>query len=186
MSTEPWTALTVVDGISTEVTARRRHYKERVKHARIYVGFDEYEARHRVHPNPTPEMFPHLDLPVTGNGKPTVYTTRKDFPEVDKAWDAANRDYARMAREVTAQALVGVGLHVPKMRYSRHAGCTCPCSPGIITDGMFVPGLGDQIDLWVTVSDEWAAQQRERTRKRLLDEEIAELGRRIAREGVRV
>lgn len=179
MSTEPWTALTVVDGISTEVTARVRHWKERIKHARIFVSFDEYEARHRVHPNPTPEMFPELGLKH-------VYTTRKDFPEVDKAWDAANRDYARMAREVTAQALAGVGLSVPKMRYSRHAGCTCPCSPGIITDGLFVPGLGDQIDLWVTVSDEWAARQRERARKRLLDEEIAELGRRIAREGVRV
>lgn len=187
MSPTPWTATTFVDGISTEVTARARHYKERAKHARIYVDFDEYEARHRVHPNPEPGMFAELGLPMGGNGKPHVYTTRGQFPEVDKAWDRANRDYARMAREVASQALAGVGLRLPeRMKYSRRAGCTCPCSPGIVTSGMFVPGLGDNVDIWVTVSDAWAAKQDEKRRRELLDEEIEILRKGLDLVGARV
>lgn len=74
-------------------------------------------------PAPTLAMFPHLALE-------SVYTTRKEYPEVDKAWDRHNRAYVKA--QTAALNAVAHLTGVTKARFDKHAGCSCPCSPGFI------------------------------------------------------
>lgn len=85
-------------------------------------------------PEPVGGMFPHLAM-YYGSGDligadDYAWTQRGEYPEVDKAWDRYNRalvkGWGNVMREVAD--LTGVDT----FRYSRYAGCTCPCSSGFI------------------------------------------------------
>jgi hypothetical protein len=75
---------------------------------------------------------PDIELP-----EPTI---RGEFPEVDKAYDRFNRAKVRIMKAHLAAAmeadLLPSGDRV-KPRFSKKAGCSCPCSPGFILDGTF-------------------------------------------------
>jgi hypothetical protein len=73
-------------------------------------------------------------------GAPSVYTSRGDFPALDKAFDKMNREIVAAKREVFEAALKALGFEFAKgqVKFSRKAGCSCGCSPGFILD---VPGI---------------------------------------------
>lgn len=74
-------------------------------------------------PRPEVGMFPHLALE-------SVYTSRKQYPEVDRAWDRHNRAYIK-AQSAVLNAVKEI-TKVEEFRFDRRAGCTCPCSPGFL------------------------------------------------------
>jgi len=92
---------------------------------RIFVStpdeFDDFATA--AHPHPVKEMFPALALE-------SVYTSRGDYPEVDKAWDQFNRAFVKGQSMVLAAVAHLTG--VDEVRFDKRAGCTCPCSPGFI------------------------------------------------------
>jgi hypothetical protein len=94
---------------------------------RIFVSTpDEYDdIFHSVlgAPCPTPEMFPALALE-------SALTHRGEYPEVDKAWNKHNRAYVK-GQSAVLSAITEI-IEVDEFRYDRHAGCSCPCSPGFI------------------------------------------------------
>lgn len=77
------------------------------------------------------------------------------FPEVDALYKRLNREHARAANQV-AQVVLALdieGLSVPaamKTRFSRRAGCSCPCSPGVILPNALRLG-GAPVDIWVSL-----------------------------------
>jgi hypothetical protein len=65
-----------------------------------------------------------------------AYTLRGEDAESDRAWDAYNRAEVRAmraaldeARKTIEQATQSAGW---RARFSRTAGCSCPCSPGLV------------------------------------------------------
>lgn len=105
--------------------SKRRGYVEPL--TRIFVSTpDEFENIFYDilgAPHPEVEMFPHLALE-------SVYTTLKEYPEVDKAWDRYNRAYVK-AQSAVLNAVKAL-TKVDEFRFDKHAGCSCPCSPGFI------------------------------------------------------
>ena len=92
---------------------------------RIFVSTpDEFDGlATAAHPHPTVEMFPALALG-------SVYTSRGEHPEVDKAWDQFNRAFVKGQSEVLSALALFTG--VDEFHFDKHAGCTCPCSPGFV------------------------------------------------------
>jgi hypothetical protein len=92
---------------------------------RVFVStseeFDDFATA--AHPHPMPDMFPLLALE-------SVYTSRGDYPEVDKAWDQFNRAFVK-GQSLALSAIAHL-TGVDEFRFDKRAGCTCPCSPGFI------------------------------------------------------
>jgi hypothetical protein len=70
-------------------------------------------------------------------------TTRGENTEIDTFYDTLNRAISRtkvgLAREYTAKVFGTDGsaeTAVAKARFSRTAGCSCPCSPGVVLGAM--------------------------------------------------
>lgn len=57
------------------------------------------------------------------------YSRRGDDAENDKAWRKYNRTESELARAAIEAAFPQFG----KSSFSRYAGCSCPCSPGFIS-----------------------------------------------------
>lgn len=64
-------------------------------------------------------------------------------PENDRAYDRFNRAYVKAWKAETEAALkelvaleprLAAWLDRAKLRFNRHAGCSCPCSPGGVYD----------------------------------------------------
>ena len=81
-------------------------------------------------------------------GSGTIYSDRGDFPELDKAWDKANRALIKSQRVLVSEAVKALGGEEPmKIAFSRYAGCSqCPCSPGFKI-------VGTPRDIWITEVD---------------------------------
>lgn len=78
-------------------------------------------------------------------------------PENDKAYVRRNRLYAKKTCEVahaTLERLAEVSTLNSgiKLRFSRKAGCSCGCSPGVIADGTLHVD-GRPFDLFITLVD---------------------------------
>lgn len=140
----PW-IVTVTD--MNKPYAKGRYYWRQGKYVeartRVFVStpdeFDEIFFDVLAAPHPSVEMFPALALE-------SVYTTRKEYPEVDKAWDKHNRAFVKGQQAVLSavEHLTGV----TKAKYDRRAGCSCPCSPGFIaTEG----GRSRGAYFWISV-----------------------------------
>lgn len=56
------------------------------------------------------------------------YSVKGEDLDIDAAWRRYNREEVRIMRKYLAAA----GIDVSGLRFSRHAGCTCPCSPGFV------------------------------------------------------
>lgn len=77
-------------------------------------------------------------------GEQPDITIRGEDPESDKAWDAYNRWEKKVAKEALVGVLskaVGRKVLPNEVKYSRKAGCSCPCSPGFVT----APELGREL-----------------------------------------
>jgi hypothetical protein len=84
------------------------------------------------------------------------YSTRGEFPEVDALYRSLNREYGKNA--VRAAATVVSALMLDDVlgavtgltfKFSRKAGCSCPCSPGVVAS-QTVRLDGAPVDIWVT------------------------------------
>lgn len=70
---------------------------------------------------------PEMELPAP--------TMRGEDVEVDKAYDRYNRAQVRIWKAHLVAAMEqGVVPNVEGIRFSKKAGCSCPCSPGFIVD----------------------------------------------------
>lgn len=86
-------------------------------------------------------------------------TLRGEAPEVDKAYDAFNRAFTKAWRAEAQAALKALieaeprlaELGQAKLRFSRFAGCSCPCSPGGVLDERVVLD-GRPVDFYVTLA----------------------------------
>ena len=126
----------------------------------VFEGWTDKRVKTRVYfsgvsspiADPVLEDFPHLATQLNKGREEdrkykqghVLYTQRGDFPEVDKAWDRANRAYVdaasyhveRVLRTLFHQGdLSGWTNELGKLRFSKKAGCSmCPCSPGWVLD----------------------------------------------------
>jgi hypothetical protein len=107
--------------------------KEHHKKARIYISVNEKfeKLAYADAPTPTGSMFPGTLAPNGEVFEPddTLYTSRGEYPQVDKAWDEHNKAYVAGVRSLLAQVEDIVGSK--KMKFSKKAGCSCGCSPGV-------------------------------------------------------
>lgn len=65
-------------------------------------------------------------------GEHPPYSRIGDDPENDKAWRKYNRAETELARAAIEAAFPTFG----KSSFSRYAGCSCPCSPGFISQSL--------------------------------------------------
>lgn len=84
-------------------------------------------------------------------------STRGEFPDVDELYDDLNHRRAivggRLARQALrdAAALFDDAPNLTKARYSRTAGCSCPCSPGLrVPGGLYADGR--RVYVWVKLA----------------------------------
>jgi len=127
------------------------------------IGFDDERARKRNAskaiayvddgpdawrkiPAPTIEDFPYLAY----LDHPTPYTRRGEFTEVDRAWDAHNREIVATKRAVLDRVLKQIVDDASELeiKFSRKAGCACGCSPGFK-----IRGLSASIMIHVNIKD---------------------------------
>lgn len=54
-------------------------------------------------------------------------------PELDAQWRKYNREEIRLMREAAQATIDAIGWDAGKLSFSRKAGCSCPCSPGFIS-----------------------------------------------------
>lgn len=80
------------------------------------------------------------------------FSTRGEFPDVDKLYDRINRRIATVKREIAQQALLARGLinENVRVRFSRHAGCSCSCSPGVVVHDVIYDENGRPADIWIS------------------------------------
>lgn len=75
------------------------------------------------------------------------YSMIGEDPENDMAWKVYNAEEVRLMKEAASTAL---DLPVKAFKFSRKAGCTCPCSPGLLIEP--TPQLTSGYATWVTVT----------------------------------
>lgn len=112
------------------------------KTTRVYVDSDVVGARD--------ERYRELAAQEAALGEHR-WCQRGEHPEVDRLYDRLNRRHATVAREVAVEALIAANLGGAdvKARFSRHAGCSCPCSPGVVVSKRITRGAGMPVDIWI-------------------------------------
>ncbi|HEU4753643.1 MAG TPA: hypothetical protein VFU47_11090 [Armatimonadota bacterium] len=126
------------------VRALPRGARERASSSRLYVADEVASA--------ADERLRELQKEESELGD-RRFSTRGDFPDVDKLYDRLNRRIATVKREVALDAV----RRLPRCgdvtaRFSRYAGCSCPCSPGVVLSRpvyLEVGGVTRQVDFWV-------------------------------------
>lgn len=134
-----------LDGM--KIHLRRETLRARYRKPRIYTSGSAIK--------------PDFDHPPYG-------TKRGDGSDEDKAWRAYNREEIRLQRELATRALKALKEHGLKTygatvgtvetRFSRKAGCSCGCSPGLILQADAVAGAPlfaydtRVSDIWVEAS----------------------------------
>lgn len=123
------------------VTARPRSWNERSARSRVYVSdllSDQDEKLHALS-----EQEANL-----GDDR---WSHRGEKPKVDKLYDRLNRRVATVKRQLALEAVRQlVGYENINGSFSRYAGCSCKCSPGVVL-GRHVYVDGQPVDLWLSV-----------------------------------
>lgn len=81
------------------------------------------------------------------------FSERGEFPDVDRLYDRLNRRVATVYREITLDALRRLECGDITGNFSRRAGCSCPCSPGVVLSHGYYSRIGDrlcQVDLYIS------------------------------------
>jgi hypothetical protein len=81
--------------------------------------------------------------------------------KIEKALPAIAAACGPMVKLGTTKA---VSLSIDDFRFSRKAGCSCPCSPGFIYDGRIWSSGDGPIDLWISAA-KTADHQRDQNRR---------------------
>ena len=82
-----------------------------------------------------------IDVREKWNGKSRVYIFPKGENLVENLINRRTRPYTEYRKQVMPDVLEAMGLpRDTKVKWSRYAGCSCPCSPGFI-----VPGYGKEV-----------------------------------------
>jgi hypothetical protein len=85
------------------------------------------------------------------------FSERGEFPDVDKLYDRLNRRVATVYREIALDALRRLECGDFTGNFSRYAGCSCPCSPGVVLSRGYYSRIGDrmcQVDLFISPVDD--------------------------------
>ena len=125
---EQYTAVFEYDGVTYEAKVDvRSDYNGRSNH-RIYLwGVPDPKWS----PPPIGQQCKYAnEYPISG---PHVKTLCKQC-EIDKEWRRYNRDEIRIHKEIAAAIFPGSPA---KIGFSSKAGCTCPCSPGLVVRDSF-------------------------------------------------
>lgn len=84
----------------------------------------------------------------------------EDF-ENDKVYARRNRVYAKASCDVAKTVLEHIAEVAPELkallpnltfRFSVKAGCSCPCSPGVVTNDTVILN-GERVDFYITLLD---------------------------------
>ena len=77
-----------------------------------------------------------IDVREKWNGKSRVYIFPKGENLVENLINRRTRPYTEYRKQVMPDVLEAMGLpRDTKVKWSRYAGCSCPCSPGFIVPG---------------------------------------------------
>ena len=120
-----------------------RKYRITIVQRQMGQRSSEYYAATRVYVS-TPDVL----------GEHPPYGQRGANADDDKAWDAYNRDEVRVMKALCRAYLplltaLTVG-RVDKIGFSRKAGCSCPCSPGLILRDAYLRFAGLPVDVWIS------------------------------------
>lgn len=127
------------DGLRADIAFAR--YDDKFIKTRVYVT-DEVS-------NESDEKLRELQAEeeVLGSRR---WSTRGEFPDVDKLYDQLNRAIGRVKREVAVSAARKIAVDdTITGRFSRKAGCSCPCSPGVILDRVLYYNNGRIASIWI-------------------------------------
>jgi hypothetical protein len=116
----------------------------------------EYYSKTRVY------VWQVADLPEMKLVDATLPTPKDHGVDLenDKAYARRNRLYAKLTREAAERAIAILSEQLGftndmseiKCRFSRHAGCSCPCSPGVIaSQRLRVASNSRGVDIYVTL-----------------------------------
>lgn len=123
----------------------RGYSREYDRNARVYVSVDGLE-----------KVFPELAASLAALPAPL---DRGEDKANDQAYDRHNRLYAKLSKQVAMEAVVGlietgkldrVGQEL-KASFSRTAGCSCPCSPGVVLNSLlFIAADSRRCDIYIS------------------------------------
>jgi hypothetical protein len=122
-----WNGQLVLTGETYQVSLRFADPADRVKATRVYVDADVYTG------NGTDLVLDAL-VEAEKNLGDKRWSRRGECPEVDDLYDTMN---ARIKKAEVKVAKDILALFLPDLdtdgaRYSAKAGCSCPCSPGVV------------------------------------------------------
>lgn len=137
-----------VGDITIQVAVSRGWNKDDRKKARVYVsGADDVDFT---------EAYAATNADAEKKGS---YPIRGDYPETDKMFDRLNRQVIKNERALVEAAIaaspeLAALVGSTKLHFSRHAGCSCPCSPGFIAASHIEAIVGDRLgnvtDIWIS------------------------------------
>lgn len=122
--------------------------REYDRNARVYVSIDGLE-----------KTFPELAASEKALPAPL---DRGEDKENDRAYDKHNRLVAKLVKQVGMEAVLGL-IETKKLdrvgqeltfKFSRTAGCSCPCSPGLVLNSLlFMAADSKRCDIYVSRYD---------------------------------
>lgn len=125
--------------------------------ARVRLGGStkEYTQKSRIYTFNLTEFWPELGAAEKALPLPQV---KGEDPANDKAYRDFNRAYAKASRDAAtevARALHNLGAvsnlaHDAVFKFSRTAGCSCPCSPGTVVNQV-LRSNGRPADIYVSM-----------------------------------
>lgn len=125
--TAGWNERIVLTGETYQLSIRFAEVGERDKATRVYVNADVYIG------NGTDLVLDAL-VEAEKNLGDKRSSSRGDYPEVDGLYDAMNSRIRKAEVKAVKDilALFLPDLDTEGARYSAKAGCSCPCSPGVV------------------------------------------------------
>lgn len=139
-------------------------YVVEIRQRRFHHGMrpSEYHANTRVYVSSKVVMAKATDKLLRLDKEEAELGERRwaekgKFPEVDKLYAQLNREYAKVAREIATEAVQkilvpGRQRDTISARFSRRAGCSCPCSPGVILSQVVrVDSTSAPVDIWISL-----------------------------------
>ena len=126
------------------LTCVPRSRRDRVAKSRVYVADLLAEQ--------SDEQLRKLSAQEADLGK-LRWSQRGENADVDKLYDRLNRRIATVKRRMALDAVRKIsGYANVNGNFSRNAGCSCGCSPGVILDRevhMTIDGYPHCVDLWL-------------------------------------
>jgi len=121
-----------------------RSTRDPVASSRVYVADSLAEQ--------SDEQLRELSAQEADLGK-LRWSQRGENADVDKLYDRLNRRIATVKRRMALDAVREIPGYVNvEGDFSRYAGCSCGCSPGVILDQevhMMIDGRSHCVDLWL-------------------------------------